>query len=341
MTEKRFTWVESYQKIADALLARKNRRDGIHSLYVKLTDADDRVAIDPFTFFSTFNRNIIEVDRKGMVADVLAEFSIDAPVPRDFIGVPTSSYEAWQYFDNTPQAAEDCWQLFEAALTLADAEERDEQMVRDFCEYFDKVHAQENVTKARLTRVLYWMRPEFYLTFGEKTRDYVHSRFGLNTPIVMKGAQYLRILQEIEAVADRPFVEISERAYRAHHEDWWPDLQDFDPDMSIHQWMELLSDEEFTSPEVLNALKKMLAMGGNATCDELADERGKTRDYYATLLRGYARQVGQHLGRSAYKGSWWPYLFFGQNADAFRNGDYIWRLRPEIEEALRALAAQQ
>ena len=340
---QRFTWVDTYEKIADELFARRNRRDSLHALYVKLTDADDRVEIDPLTFFSTFNRNIIEVDRKGMIADIIGTLGIDARVPADFRGVPTSSYEDWQHFDNTAESAELCWRLFEAALALADTpdEERQgegyEHVLREFCECFDAIHAQEHVTKARLTRVLFWMRPGFFLPYGEKTRDYVHSRFGVEAPIQMRGAQYLRMLQELGAVADRPFVEISERAYRAHHEDWWPDIQDFDPDMSIHQWMELLGDGEFTSPEVLAALRKMRKMGGDATCDELADERGRDRDWYATLLRGYARKVGQHLGRSSYKGSWWPYLFVGQNAGAFRNGDYVWKLRDEIDQALEAL----
>lgn len=333
----RFTWKESYQAIADALLARKNRRDEVRDVYVELTGKDDRVAIDPFTFFTAFNRGTVAVDRKDMVAKVLEAFGADAPVPQDFEGVPTCNHDMWQYFDNTRESADDCWALLEAALDVADTEQHDAITVRDFCRLFDAVHAQENITKARLTRTLYWMRPDFYLPFGERTRDYMHTRYGLSTPVVMKGAQYLRLLQEVQAVCDRPICEITARAYRAADESWWPSPEDFDPDVSIYQWMEILSDEELTSPEVMNALRRMIALGGDATTDELADERVHDRGYYGTLLRTYSRSVARHLGRNDYKGSWWPYIFVGQNAPEGRRGDYVWKLRPEVVDAIAEL----
>lgn len=338
MSDTHFTWMESYKAIADALLLRKNRRDGLQKLYVELTGVDDRVMIDPFTFFTTFNRGIIDFDRKNLIKTVTEELDIDAPLPQDFTGIPTANHALWQYFDNTEEAAEDCWQLFEAALEFADADAPDEELVKRFCEAFDKVHSQENITKARLTRTLYWMRPEFYLPFGEKTRDYVHSRYGLSTPIRMRAAQYLRTLQEMNVVCDRPFYEVAARAYRAADDSWWPYAIDYDPDMSIRQWMELLADEELTSDEVIKALRKIVELGGDATTDELAEERGRDRDYYATLLRGYARSAAQRMGRDNYRGSWWPFMFFGKNAGEDRRGDYIWRLRPEIIDALGALS---
>ena len=338
MTESRFSWMESYRAIADALLIRKMRRDGVQNLYERITGDTGRVAIDPFTFLTAYNRNIVSIDRLGMIQDIIAEFGLDVAEPTDFVGIPTADHEDWQYFDNTPEGSEACWQLFEAAVKLADAQTRDLELAREFCTLFDTVHAQENVTKARLTRTLYYIRPSFYLPFGEKARDYVHSRYGITTPVIMSGMQYLRTLQELAAVTERPFYEIAERSYQAADESWWPSIEDFDPDMSIHQWMDLLSDETLTSAEVLHALRKIVKLGGNATTDELADDRGHDRNYYSTLLRGYARDVASRLGRKSYKGSYWPYLFVGQNADETRNGDYVWRLRGEISQALSELA---
>lgn len=337
MSETHFTWMETYKAIADALLERKMRRDGLQKLYVELTGADDRVMIDPFTFFTTFNRGMIDFDRKNLIKTIIDEFGLDVPVPQDFTGIPTANHALWQYFDNTAEAAEDCWNLFEAALELADTPKPDRALLERFCEYFDKVHSQENITKARLTRTLYWMRPETYLPFGEKTRDYVHSRFGLSTPIRMRAAQYLRTLQEMHVVCDTPFPEVAARAYRAADGSWWPDERDYDPDMSIRQWMELLEDRDVTSDEVVKALEKIVELGGDATTDELADERGHDRDYYATLLRGYARTAAQKMGREGYRGSWWPFIFVGKNAEKGRRGDYIWRLRPEVKDALGAI----
>jgi hypothetical protein len=338
LADNRFTWIPAYEKIADALYTRRDKRDELREVYVDLTGADDREEIDPLTFFTSFNRGIISVDRRSMVRTILRAFNIEAPVPTDFIGIPTANHELWQYYDNTSEAAEDCWELFSAALELADAEDPSIELADRFCESFDKVHSQENITKARLTRTLYWMRPSFYLPFGEKTREFVHGRFGLETPIVMKGRQYLRLLQEMDAVCDDEFYEVAAHAYHVSHEDvWWPDIRDYDPDMSIHQWMVLLSDPEITSEEVLDALRKIRDAGGDSTLEEIAEERGRDREYYGQLLRGYARDTSREMGRGEYRGSWWPFIFVGRNAEGDREGDYIWKMRPEVLDALNAI----
>ena len=158
----------------------------------------------------------------------------------------------------------------------------------------------------------------------------------------MKGAQYLRLLDEVEAVADDPFYLLSARAYHAAGDKtWWPDLRDYDPDMSIHQWMVLLSDPEITPEEVRRVLERIHAAGDEATLDELADDRGHDRDYYGDMLRGYSRTAAREMGRSNYRGSWWTFVFFGKNAEEERKGDYIWKLRPEIADALDELDEQE
>ena len=201
------------------------------------------------------------------------------------------------------------------------------------------MHKQEGITKARLTRTLYWMRPNAFLPFGEKSREYLHAQFGINTPIMMRGARYMRLLKEVSAVCDEPFYEIAARSYKAADDSsWWPDLHDYDPDMSIHQWVTILQDEELTTPEVLMVLKYIHESGDESTPNKLADRFLHDREYYSSLLRTYARNVARKTGRGNFKGSWWPILFVGRNAnaDAGHMGDYVWRLRPEVIDALVA-----
>lgn len=338
MSENHFTWIPAYEAIADALLLRKYNRGEVLGVFKEISGVEDREMIDPFTFFTAFNRGMISVDRKAIIETVLERFNIDAPLPEDFTGIPSANHELWMYFDNTPEGIDDCWNLFEVSLQLAAQENPQEDTLNRFYELFDKVHQQENITKARLTRTLYWMRPSFYLPFGEKTREYVHTQYGLNTPIVMRGIQYLRLISEMRAVCEQPFYEVAARAYHASdNESWWPDLRDYDPDMSIHQWMVLLEDEEVTSKVVLRTLYRMRDAGGDATCDELAGERDHNREYYSSMLRTYARDTARKMGRSDFKGSWWPFIFFGKNAGEDRKGDYIWRLRPEVIDALNEI----
>ncbi len=338
MSEQHFTWIPAYEAIADAVLERKFNRGEVLEVFKEISGIDDCKAVDPFTFFTAFNRGMIAVDRKSVIEIIMHRFNIDVAIPEDFVGIPCANHELWMYFDNTPEGIDDCWSLFEVALTLADEDTPQEDTLERFYELFDKVHQQENITKARLTRTLYWMRPNFYLPFGEKTREYVHAQFGLNTPIVMRGTQYMRLIREMNAVCEEPFYEVAARAYKAADNDsWWPDLRDYDPDMSIHQWMVLLEDEEVTSKVVLRTLKRMLKAGGEATPDELAGERDHDREYYSNMLRTYARETARKMGRSDYKGSWWPFIFVGRNAGEDRKGDYIWRLRPEVIDALNEL----
>lgn len=338
MAEELFTWIPAYEAIADALLARKYNRGEVLSVFAEITGDDERTNIDPFTFFTAFNRSLVEIDRIRAIETVMQRFGVDAPVPRDFVGIPCSNQENWQYFDHDDDAVDDDWHLFEAALRIADEDEHNAESFTAFCELFDAVHKQENITKARLTRTLYWMRPTRFLPFGEKTREYVHAQYGINTPIMMRGARYMRLINEVSAVADEPFYEIAARAYKAADDStWWPDPHDYDPDMSISQWMAILGDEELTTPEILRTLQFMHENGDEATTVELADRFLHDRDYYSSLLRTYARTVARKMGRDNFKGSWWPIVFVGRNADESRAGDYIWRLRPEVIDALVAL----
>ena len=169
MSDNRFSWIPAYKAIADAVIKLEDNPEKLNDLYVDITGADDRAAIDPFTFFTAFNRGMIAVDRRSMVRSIMRTLNVEAPVPTDFIGIPTANHELWQYFDNTEQAARDCWDLAKVAIELAD--NPNTETAGRFCELFDKVHLQENVTKARLTRTLYWMRPEAFLPFGEKSRE--------------------------------------------------------------------------------------------------------------------------------------------------------------------------
>lgn len=337
MLETKFSWIPTYEAIANALLDRKYNRGEVLNVFIDITGDDSRTNIDPFTFFTAFNRSLIEVDRKDAIELILQRFNIDAAVPEDFTGIPCSNQEQWQYFDSTDQAIDDCWHLLEVALKYADGD-TSEDTYNAFCDNFDRVHQQKNITKARLTRTLYWMRPATFLPFGEKSREYLHAQYGIVTPVKMRGARYLRLLKEVNAVCDETLCEIAARSYKAAENDsWWPDVLDYDPDMSIHQWIEILQDDKLTTPEIMRTLLFAHNNNDEVTTDELAERFLHDRDYYSTLLRTYSRDVARKMDRSNYKGSWWPIIFTGRNADDDRIGDYIWRLRPEVIEALEAI----
>ena len=127
MSQEVFTWIPAYEAIADALLARKYNRGEVLSVFEEITGDDERTNIDPFTFFTAFNRSMIEIDRISAIETIMQRFDVDAPLPRDFIGIPCSNQEDWQYFDDSDRGDDDCWMLFETALELADDPEHFEE----------------------------------------------------------------------------------------------------------------------------------------------------------------------------------------------------------------------
>ena len=330
-----FSWIETYEAIADALRERKDDQAELLELFSNISGGVERDSIDPFTFFTSFNRGIVIIDRHSMVADICKTLGVDAGLPHDYLGIPTANHELWQYFDSTPEGVEDCWNLFELALDYADAQEPAEDLYRELGEAFDKVHAQENITKANLTRALYWVRPKAFLPLGGKTRDFLHDRYGLNLQYSLTGAQYLRVLEEASAVVEEPFYAIAAKAFRSAHADsWWPLERDYNPYLMEEQWELLLADESIVTDDTRLALQRMREYGGEATPEELAAEYGKGADFYRTAMHDFTKAVCARLGQKGYKGSQWPIALVGQAADENRKGDYVWKFRPELAAAL-------
>lgn len=343
MDTPQFSWIASYMAIADALSARG--RDGAPDLREALVaagalapDAEGEVA-DPFTFFTAFNRGVQAPDRARIVAALLDELGLDAPVPQDFAGLPTANHELWQYFDAGDAGAAQCWDLFELACAVADADSRDEDLLVAWGAAFDAVHAHPNINKANLTRALYWVRPRAYLPLGGKTRPFIHDRYGINSPYSMTGLQYLRLLQEVRTIVDDvSFPQIAAKAYLAAHADsWWPPEGDFDPCLTSSQLKGFLAEDGPIDGDMKTALRRLRDIGGQATPEELACEFGKTRDFYSEQLQAAAAAVCAATGSKGFKGSMWPVLFTGQPAGEDRRGDYVWKMRAPLVEAVRGL----
>ncbi len=343
MDTPQFSWIDSYVAIADELLSRgrgasSELRGVLVAAGALAADADADVA-DPLTFFTAFNRGVQAPDRAALVAAILDELGLDAPVPQDFTGLPTANHELWQYFDTSAEGMAQCWDLFELAVSVGRDPGSGEDRLEAWGAAFDAVHAQPNINKANLTRALYWIAPRAYLPLGGKTRPFIHDRYGVNSPYSMTGLRYLRLLQELRTVVDDlSFPEIAAKAYLAAHADsWWPPKGDFDPCLSSAQLEGFLADGATIDEDMRCALRRLRDIGGAATPEELAHEYGKTRDFYSEQLQAAAAAVCAKTGSKGFKGSMWPVLFTGQPAGEERRGDYVWKMRAPLAEAVREL----
>lgn len=118
---------------------------------------------------------------------------------------------------------------------------------------------------------------------------------------------------------------------------WLP--KDYDPGLSVEDWVELLNDEQVFNTGSLEVMKRMKDYGGMATCVQLADKYGKGYGFYNSSSSNLAIRIAKKTGCPVAKEkdgspSWWPILYVGRHAGKDEKGSYVWKLRDELAEAL-------
>ena len=121
-------------------------------------------------------------------------------------------------------------------------------------------------------------------------------------------------------------------------DEWWP--TDYSPALSTEEWIALLNDAEVFIPSSLEIMKRMLDYGGKATCTQLSVKYGETKNFYNSGSVALARRVAERTGcpvmqRDTGDPRWWTILYVGKDAGKDEEGSYIWKLRDELESALR------
>ena len=119
---------------------------------------------------------------------------------------------------------------------------------------------------------------------------------------------------------------------------WWP--TDYSPAISTEEWIALLNDAEVFIPSSLEIMKRMLDYGGKATCTQLSVKYGETKNFYNSGSVALARRVAERTGcpvmqRDTGDPRWWTILYVGKDVGKDEEGSYIWKLRDELESALR------
>ena len=121
-------------------------------------------------------------------------------------------------------------------------------------------------------------------------------------------------------------------------DEWWPSRDEYSPGISKKQWLELLQNREIFYEQCLNAMAQLYDIGGQASCVQLSERYGKKTDHYRAVL-------GVHLAIRIWKetgcplcnqenAKYWPVLFVGRDTKPEERGNYIWKLRDELKQAL-------
>lgn len=241
--EKEFCleWIGFYMELADKLLLYKNDRktliEKVKTVYSsinmhlpKLEKDNNLIDIDPFTIFGLFNKGITNANRISILQGFAQEFSIEAPVPNSFDGIPVLNNMAATFYhfigNRQENDIENLWEMFISALKYADT--NSDNSKKEFIEIYDTVSQQKGI-RWNLTMGLYWIRPYKYINLDSRNRWYISDPKNMpadyiesigNFEIVPTGEEYLDII-------DKSFSALEKGNY--HYKNF--------PELSCYAWV--------------------------------------------------------------------------------------------------------
>lgn len=263
-------WTGFYMEFATKLLAFRNDRQTlirkIRNVYADMKmkfprmESDDMLLdIDPFSIFGMFNKGISNANRTVVTRGLAEEFAVTAGRPESFEGVPVLNNLRATFYcfkeDRGEQDIEHLWKLFEAAITLADADNEGNRQTFYGC--YDTVLRQQGI-RWNITMGLYWIRPYTYINLDSRNRWYISNPGNMpadfaarikNLNKVPSAKEYLEIRDTCQSVlkngkykyTDFPELsfyawKISEEVNRQNREAADTAIADRDID-SVHYWI--------------------------------------------------------------------------------------------------------
>ena len=127
---------------------------------------------------------------------------------------------------------------------------------------------------------------------------------------------------------------------------YWPSLEEYDPGITKEMWEEILCDPSLATFDALSMLKKMLELGGESTCANLAEVYGNTAAYYNSTGIAFAKRVKAKYNcpdcidsedETDERNRVYVIPFVGRYVKENGNKRYSWKLRDELKEALEGM----
>lgn len=119
---------------------------------------------------------------------------------------------------------------------------------------------------------------------------------------------------------------------------WWPSETEYSPGFTKDQWLEILNNPQIIGPVWGRALAMFYTEKEGTTCTALGAKFGEN----PASIRSKCMQLGQRIYKETGcpvvekdgKKAFTPILFLSRNTDKSEQGSYIWKLRPELYDAL-------
>ena len=224
-----FTWVPIYAELADAILKLRDNQPELVRVTQDLTKKglraipiDDRFGdgttgqlreMDPFTFFTNFNRGITDANRLAILAELKDIFGLKSQLPTDFTAIPIAhNMSAWFIaYDRVrkPSDVPTLWAMA-AAARAGGPDEMDPEL-------FAKALALKGVSIAKMTMGLFWFNPREYLSLDRPMRDYLRKARVLKAK-VSSLQTYRDLIARVRDDLGNDFIAISHDAWKASHQ---------------------------------------------------------------------------------------------------------------------------
>lgn len=219
-----FSWKPIYMELAKKLLEYRDQR---HELIEILTDATKKGLkvikledenpkgnkiplsdIDPFTFFSSFNREIKKEEKQNILLFLKERFSLTSTMPNDFSGIPTVNNQQARFFAYSYERDGDdidvLWSMAEDAIKLNP--DKIDTIV------FAKCLKVKCSGVAKITMGLFWFCPDTYLALDKKNRSFLKNSYGVD-PNVSDWNSYLELLEKVKSMISSDYADISHEAH--------------------------------------------------------------------------------------------------------------------------------
>lgn len=148
------------------------------------------------------------------------------------------------------------------------------------------------------------------------------------------------VAQSQSSAADAEDDVLDERDPSLFSEDWFPTLEEYTPGFSKEQWLKLLGSKKIIGPVWGGVLAAFYEAGGAATCTQIAQKYNKNPSSISGNCTQLAKRIYKETKcpltkRDNGQNRYWPILFQGKKAGSDIAGGFIWKLRPELHEALK------
>lgn len=152
---------------------------------------------------------------------------------------------------------------------------------------------------------------------------------------------------ELMEYYNQVFKEKDEETMPADETTWYPLLVEYNPGLTKETWIELLENSEVFRGENLIAMACIFDNGGQGSCSGLAEKYKYDMTLWRTSCGYYlADRIASETGCPVMKNEkgdsvWFVIPFLYRKTVKGEKGSYIYRLRPELYEALKEFGIEK